>query len=293
MRKIAVNSSNSVRASIGLLGLLLLLVGSNTQISWQNQPIDTVVLVNQQPVTESALKFARQRSGRFMIDVPVQDRDKQLLQRLIDDELILQRAEELGILQADPGIRKLLARSAIDTVVRESQALLIKEPELIAFYNDHQAVFQQPQRITLQAAQFDDLEMANISRNAVLLGDSLKKTVSLGGGKILPIPVSPLPKHMLIRYLGISLTDLALGLSATQISQPIVQGDNIYLLQVIENQPATLMPFEQVRETVMTELISRQRRDSLTTTLEELKQTASIQFNLSLLEQLASTDKLP
>ena len=291
MRKIAVNSSNSVRASIGLLGLLLLLVGSNTQINWQNQPIDTVVLVNQQPVTESALKFARQRSGRFMIDVPVQDRDKQLLQRLIDDELILQRAEELGILQADPGIRKLLARSAIDTVVRESQALLIKEPELIAFYNDHQAVFQQPQRITLQAAQFDDLGMANISRNAVLLGDSLKKTVSLGGGKILPIPVSPLPKHMLIRYLGISLTDLALGLSATQISQPIVQGDNIYLLQVIENQPATLMPFEQVRETVMTELISRQRRDSLTTTLEELKQTASIQFNLSLLGQLASTDK--
>ena len=291
MRKIAVNSSNSVRASIGLLGLLLLLVGSNTQINWQNQPIDTVVLVNQQPVTESALKFARQRSGRFMVDVPVQDRDKQLLQRLIDDELILQRAEELGILQADPGIRKLLARSAIDTVVRESQALLIKEPELIAFYNDHQAVFQQPQRITLQAAQFDDLEMANISRNAVLLGDSLKKTVSLRGGKILPIPVSPLPKHMLIRYLGISLTDLALGLSATQISQPIVQGDNIYLLQVIENQPATLMPFEQVRETVMTELISRQRRDSLTTTLEELKQTASIQFNLSLLGQLASTDK--
>ena len=291
MRKIPVNSSNSVRASIGLLGLLLLLVGSNTQISWQNQPIDTVVLVNQQPVTESALKFARQRSGRFMVDVPVQDRDKQLLQRLIDDELILQRAEELGILQADPGIRKLLARSAIDTVVRESQAVLIKEPELIAFYNDHQAVFQQPQRITLQAAQFDDVGMANISRNAVLLGDSLKKTVSLGGGKILPIPASPLPKHMLIRYLGISLTDLALGLSATQISQPIVQGDNIYLLQVIENQPATLMPFEQVRETVMTELVSRQRRDSLTTTLEELKQTASIQFNLSLLGQLASTDK--
>ena len=291
MRKIAVNSSNSVRASIGLLGLLLLLVGSNTQINWRNQPIDTVVLVNQQPVTESALKFARQRSGRFMIDVPVQDRDKQLLQRLIDDELILQRAEELGILRADPGIRKLLARSAINTIVRESQALLIKEPQLIVFYNNHQAVFQKPQRITLQAAQFDDLEMANISRNAVLLGDSLKKTVSLVGGKILPIPVSPLPKHMLIRYLGISLTDLALGLSATQISQPIVQGDNIYLLQVIENQPATLMPFEQVRETVMTELISRQRRDSLTTTLEELKQTTSIQLNLSLLGQLASTDK--
>ena len=291
MRKIVANSSNSVRAFIGLLGLLLLLAGSNTHINWQHQPIDTIVLVNQQPVTESALQIARLRSGRFMVHIPVQDRDRQLLQRLIDDELILQRAEELGILQADPGIRKLLARSAIDNVVRESQALPIKEPELIAFYDDHQAVFQQPQRIMLQAAQFDDLEMANISRNAFLLGDSLKKTVSHGGGEMLPIPLSPLPKHMLIRYLGISLTDLALGISATHISKPIVQGDNIYLLQVIENQPATLMPFEQVRDTVMTELISRQRRDSLTTTLKKLKQNASIQFNLSLLEQLASTDK--
>ena len=291
MRKMGVNISNTVRASIGLLGLLLLLAGSNTQINWQHQPIDTIVLVNQQPVTESALQVARQRAGRFMVQIPVQDRDRQLLQRLIDDELILQRAEELGILQADPGIRKLLARSAIDTVVRESQALPIKEPELIAFYDDHLAVFQQPQRIMLQAAQFDDLEMANISRNAFLLGDSLKKTVSHGGGEMLPIPLSPLPKHMLIRYLGISLTDLALGISATHISKPIVQGDNIYLLQVIENQPATLMPFKQVRQTVMTELSSRQRRDSLTTTLEKLKQNASIQFNLSLLEQLASTDK--
>ena len=178
MRKIAVNSSNSVRASIGLLGLLLLLVGSNTQIKWQNQPIDTVVLVNQQPVTESALKFARQRSGRFMVDVPFQDRDKQLLQRLIDDELILQRAEELGILQADPGIRKLLARSAIDTVVRESQAVLIKEPELIAFYNEHQAIFQQPQRITLQAAQFDDVEIQNTYQDWKNRGKDLDAFIS-------------------------------------------------------------------------------------------------------------------
>ena len=90
-----------------------------------------------------------------MADISSQDRDQQLLKRLIDDELILQRAEELGILQADPGIRKLLARSAIDAIVRESQAVPVTESELIAFYNGHRAVFQQPQRITLQAAQFD------------------------------------------------------------------------------------------------------------------------------------------
>lgn len=291
MNKIAVNSNNIARASIGLFGLLLLLAGSNTQINWLHQPADTIVLVNQQPVTETALRVARQRSGMLTADISAQGRDQQLLQRLIDDELILQRAEELGILQADPGIRKLLARSAIETVVRQSQALPVTESELVAFYDNHQAVFQQPQRITLQSAQFDDVETANTTRNAVIAGQSLKKAASITGAEMLPIPLSPLPKHALIRYLGASLTDLALTLSTMEVSQPIIRGDSVYLLQVFENQPTTLMPLEQVRETAMTELKIRQRRDSLATTLAELKQQASIQFNLALLEQLASTDQ--
>ena len=291
MNKIAVNSNNIARASIGLFGLLLLLAGSNTQINWLHQPADTIVLVNQQPVTETALRVARQRSGMLTADISTQGRDQQLLQRLIDDELILQRAEELGILQADPGIRKLLARSAIETVVSKSQALPVTESELVAFYDNHQAVFQQPQRITLQSAQFDDVETANTTRNAVIAGQSLKKAASIAGAQILPIPLSPLPKHSLIRYLGASLTDLALTLSTMEVSQPIIRGDSVYLLQVFENQPTTLMPLEQVRETAMTELKIRQRRDSLATTLAELKQQASIQFNLALLEQLASTDQ--
>tara|TARA_B110001450_G_scaffold210778_1_gene202128 strand:- start:598 stop:1473 length:876 start_codon:yes stop_codon:yes gene_type:complete len=291
MNKIAVNSNNIARASIGLFGLLLLLAGSNTQINWLHQPADTIVLVNQQPVTETALRIARQRSGMLTADISAQGRDQQLLQRLIDDELILQRAEELGILQADPGIRKLLARSAIETVVSKSQALPVTESELVAFYDNHQAVFQQPQRITLQSAQFDDVETANTTRKAVLLGQSLKKAASSTGAEMLPIPLSPLPKHALIRYLGASLTDLALTLSTMEVSQPIIRGDSVYLLQVFENQPTTLMPLEQVRETAMTELKIRQRRDSLATTLAELKQQASIQFNLALLEQLASTDQ--
>ena len=291
MNKIAVNSNNIARASIGLFGLLLLLAGSNTQINWLHQPADTIVLVNQQPVTETALRVARQRSGMLTADISAQGRDQQLLHRLIDDELILQRAEELGILQADPGIRKLLARSAIETVVSKSQALPVTESELVAFYDNHQAVFQQPQRITLQSAQFDDVETANTTRKAVLLGQSLKKAASSTGAEMLPIPLSPLPKHALIRYLGASLTDLALTLSTMEVSQPIIRGDSVYLLQVFENQPTTLMPLEQVRETAMTELKIRQRRDSLATTLAELKQQASIQFNLALLEQLASTDQ--
>ena len=291
MNKIAVNSNNIARASIGLFGLLLLLAGSNTQINWLHQPADTIVLVNQQPVTETALRVARQRSGMLTADISTQGRDQQLLQRLIDDELILQRAEELGILQADPGIRKLLARSAIETVVSKSQALPVTESELVAFYDNHQAVFQQPQRITIQSAQFDDFETANTTRKAVLLGQSLKKAASSTGAEMLPIPLSPLPKHALIRYLGASLTDLALTLSTMEVSQPIIRGDSVYLLQVFENQLTTLMPLEQVRETAMTELKIRQRRDSLATTLAELKQQASIQFNLALLEQLASTDQ--
>ena len=52
------------------------------------------------------------------------------LQRLIHDELILQRAKSISVLEADLGIRKLLARSVINAI---SQSLPITESQLKDF----------------------------------------------------------------------------------------------------------------------------------------------------------------
>ena len=286
MTQTANNSNPIFRGIFAIAGLILVLVGSNTQIEHRNYPAHTLVLVNQKPITKATLTVARQRSTVLTNDT--QQQDPLLIQRLIDDELILQRAESLGVLEADPGIRKLLARSAINKINTESQSLPISESQLRDFYDNHQAVFQTPARFAVQAARFLTAEEAMTARRQILAGSRLSETVSSADGAVLmEMPRSLLPTHMLRRYLGTGLTDAILQLDQERLSQPIAQDGGLYLLHLLKQQPSQVIPFQQAQSDVIIEFRSRQRQSALLEALVLYKERADIRLNSSLLEQLA------
>jgi len=257
MTQTANNSNPIFRGIFAIAGLILVLVGSNTQIEHRNYPAHTLVLVNQKPITKATLTVARQRSTVLTNDT--QQQDPLLIQRLIDDELILQRAESLGVLEADPGIRKLLARSTINKINTESQSLPISESQLRDFYDNHQAVFQTPARFAVQAARFLTAEEAMTARRQILAGSRLSETVSSADGAVLmEMPRSLLPTHMLRRYLGTGLTDAILQLDQERLSQPIAQDGGLYLLHLLKQQPSQVIPFQQAQPDIIIECRSRQ-----------------------------------
>ncbi|MDB9978077.1 peptidylprolyl isomerase [Porticoccaceae bacterium] len=286
MTQTANNSNPIFRGIFAIAGLILVLVGSNTQIEHRNYPAHTLVLVNQKPITKATLTVARQRSTVLTNDT--QQQDPLLIQRLIDDELILQRAESLGVLEADPGIRKLLARSTINKINTESQSLPISESQLRDFYDNHQAVFQTPARFAVQAARFLTAEEAMTARRQILAGSRLSETVSSADGAVLmKMPRSLLPTHMLRRYLGTGLTDVILQLDQDRLSQPIAQDGGLYLLHLLKQQPSQVIPFQQAQSDIIIEFRSRQRQSALLEALVLYKERADIRLNSSLLEQLA------
>jgi hypothetical protein len=269
--------------------LILVLVGSNTQIEHRNYPAHTLVLVNQKPITKATLTVARQRSSALTNDI--QQQDPLLIQRLIDDELILQRAESLGVLEADPGIRKILARSTINKINTESQSLVISESQLRDFYDNHQAVFQTPARFAVQAARFLTAEEAMTARSQILAGSRLSETVSSADGAVLmKMPRSLLPTHMLRRYLGTGLTDAILQLDQERLSPPIAQDGGLYLLHLLKQQPSQVIPFQQAQSDIITEFRSRHRQRALSEALALYEERADIRLNSSLLEQLARNE---
>jgi parvulin-like peptidyl-prolyl isomerase len=286
MTQTANNSNPIFRGIFAIAGLILVLVGSNTQIEHRNYPAHTLVLVNQKPITKATLTVARQRSTVLTNDT--QQQDPLLIQRLIDDELILQRAESLGVLEADPGIRKLLARSTINKINTESQSLPISESQLRDFYDNHQAVFQTPARFAVQAARFLTAEEAMTARRQILAGSRLSETVSSADGAVLmKMPRSLLPTHMLRRYLGTGLTDVILQLDQDRLSPPIAQDGGLYLLHLLKQQPSQVIPFQQAQPDIIIEFRSRQRQRALSEALALYKERADIRLNSSLLEQLA------
>lgn len=290
MTQTANNTNPIFRGIFAIAGLLLVLVGSNTQIQHLDYSAHTLVLVNQKPITKATLTVARQRSNA-LTNTLQQQQGPLLMQRLIDDELILQRAESLGVLEADPGIRKILARSAINKINTESESLPISKSQLRDFYDDHQAVFERPARFAIQAVRFLTTEDALAARRLILAGSRLSETVSFADGAVLiEMPRSLLPTHMLRRYLGTGLTDAILQLDQDRLSQPIAQDGGLYLIHLLKIKASQAIPFQQAQSDIIIEFRSRQRQRALLEALALYKERADIRLNSSLLEQLARNE---
>jgi len=285
-------SKSVMRLVLALIGLILIVVGSNTHFHLTNYPPDTLVIVNGYPMTQSTLRNTEKRIQPNSSDPMNPDDRELLLQRLIDDELMLQHAEDLDILTTDPGIRKLLVRSSIESIVKDSRSIPISDEQLRTFYEDHKSIFQRPSRIHLKVASFLKPEVAKDT------GEIIKKEVPFElavaetkTGKLIDIPSSLLPEHVLRRYLGSELTEVALSLSENQISSTVTLGEFTYLIYVMAREPEQQLSFDDSRLQVTSEYRSRHRQNALTNALTHLRKHSDIRVDQSFLHQLAQGSK--
>ena len=251
---------------MALAGLAIALLSSGLNIPSFSENYDTLVSINQQPITLQQLNFASQRLTGTPADTLTPKQKNTIVTLLIDEELLLQRAELLGIAGTDPGVRKALARAAINQAVADALTQPIDAKQLEAFYRAHKALFVQPLRITLQAYRYPSLKEAQLTLAAAV---PFQNRASL-------LPLSPMPLHMLRRYLGSALTDSALLLRAGQTSAPIMRPEAVYLLRMIAVQAEKILPLSEVQLQVEAEYRRRGRDTALDTILRELRQQAQI-----------------
>lgn len=258
--------ANTFRGLMALAGLAIALLSSDLNIPLFSENYDTLVSINQQPITLQQLNFASQRLTGTPADTLTPKQKNTIVTLLIDEELLLQRAELLGIAGTDPGVRKALARAVINQAVANVLTQPISPEQLEAFYRDHQTLFVQPLRMTLQAYRYTSLKEAQLALAAVA---PFQNRASL-------LPLSPMPLHMLRRYLGSALTDSALLLRAGQTSVPIIRPEAVYLLRMIAVQAEKILPLSEVQLQVEAEYRRRGRDTALDTILVELRQQAQI-----------------
>jgi len=258
--------TNTFRGLMALAGLAIALLSSGLNITSFSENHDTLVSINQQPITLQQLNFASQRLTGAPADTLTPEQKNTIITLLVDEELLLQRAELLGISGADSGVRKSLVRAVIKQAVANVLIQPIDAEQLEAFYRAHKALFVQPLRITLQAYRYTSLKEAQLALAAAL---PFQDRASL-------LPVSPMPLHMLRRYLGGTLTDSALALTAGQTSAPMIRPDGVYLLRMLAVQAEKILPLSEAQLQVEAEYRRRGRDTALDTMLRELRQQAQI-----------------
>jgi hypothetical protein len=165
---------------------------------------------------------------------PLTDDDqRRILDRLIDEELLVQHGIALGLAERDARLRSTMV-SEVMLAATNAAATLPDDAGLRAYYDSHREYFAPAGRLRVQAWRLDSA------------GNRLEFQPA--------IPDALLPPAKLAAYVGPALAQRAAQLAPGQVSAPLETAGGRVVLQVSEKQPADAPPFELVRDEVRAQM---------------------------------------
>ncbi len=174
-----------------------------------------------------------------------------VLERLIEEELLVQRGVELELMERDRRVRADLSAAVIDLLVaRGEQQAEPSDTELREFYDDNLHRFVSPplQQVEQRCVYGGDME-----ERAAQLGTRWAAGQDLGDRAeppAAPLPAGWLPLAKLRQYLGDRAVRATVELPVGEVSEPLPVDGGLCLLRVIARRPGHARPFEEVRDQV-------------------------------------------
>jgi len=174
-----------------------------------SDPVEIAARVNGVPIPAAAARALQQgiEEERREAGPPGAALETAVLDGLIDEELLFQRAEAIGITRADHMVRKRAIAALVDAVVREAEAGELTESDLEHCFAAHRARFAAPERVRVAVRP----EPATA-----------------------PLPDVPLGRRELAERVGPSVADAAFALAVGATSDPIEGPGGPYVITVLE-----------------------------------------------------------
>lgn len=215
------------------------------------------------------------------------DGDRQFaLQRIIEEELLVQRGVELGFPEIAPGIRKALAAAVIAQVVAEAEALAPSSEQLLELYGSDANFFMRAERWqvrwmrTNETDSATDKEQAQSVRNKLVIACRTKEIAqSMNIGVVSELPNQLLPLAKLMDYMGPTLARQATQLQPGECSGPIFINGAYHVLYLAAYQPRRLPEISDIRDVVEAEYIRRAGEKAMLDYLKWLRDRAEISID--------------
>ena len=166
-----------------------------------------------------------------------------VLDRLVEEELLVQEALALGLAERDRRVRADLAAAAIDLLVERATQDVPDDATLRRFYEEESGYFRAAVRVRVRHAYFPTADEAARGRLALASGRAATGDA--------PPPV-PLPQGL------VSLRDLTAALGPTaarevaslepgEASRVIEAGGGYHVVTVLDRREGRRLPFERAR----------------------------------------------
>ena len=229
-----------------LAGLLAAGFGILRQADSGNElPANALARVNEQIITHDNYDRALARLGANSTS---DDAGAWVLQRLIDDELLVQRGLELGMAQSDSAVRNAIIDSLIASVTAEADAASPGDEELQQYLSENSDRFSFVTNVSVAAWRTNDEAVAQsfVER----LRDDGSVTTSSTIGPIPDLPPGLLPVELLRDYLGPGIAaaaaDMPVGSSAV-----FARRGRWLVVQVLEKKSAVVTDLGTIRNRVL------------------------------------------
>jgi hypothetical protein len=211
---------------------------------------------------------------------------RRVLDRLVDEELLVQRGLALGLARHDRQVRAHLTQAVIAGVVAEARALAPTDAELLAFLEAHRGLFTQPGRLRVRqvfcrapgpAEDAATLARAGEAARRLRAGEAPAQVESMmGDPPPVPLPDALLAPAKLEQYLGPTALAAALGLATGAISDPVRSASGYHVLQLVERHADASPPLAEIRAQVVAEYRRRAGERALRAYLGELRARADV-----------------
>lgn len=269
-----------------ILGLLFILLGTFNSQREENLTDDIVALVDNHPILRSDLDLALEALSMNKENPLTDEQIRLVRERLIDEQLLLQRGIDLNLHQTSNPIRKLIVNSMIDSILSENNDFLLEDSDLESFYNDNISFFLPAKQLRLKRifiqfrSQEEDEEKLDAIRSRLIGGEDFDVVSNEEGDNYLPeIPDTFLPERKLKDYMDPVLVKNAFNLKDGQITSEIETKEGYNFLYLVESEKGEPLPFIDMKSKVKGEYIRRKDEEALLNYLTWLRKKYNIIYN--------------
>ncbi len=218
---------------------------------------------------------------------PIGPEDRRhVLERMLDEELLVQRGLELGLARHDRRVRGDIVSAVIELVVSQADGEAPTDGEVRAFYEQNRDYFAHTERLLVQQVfvraapqRSEDEARARADQAARRLrgGESFESVFrSLGDPEVAPVPRDLLPVTKLREYLGPTAARAAQGLDVGATSDPQRSASGYHVLVLLDRSPGFAPPLSDVQAEVRVELRRRASERALRAYLDDLRERADV-----------------
>ena len=266
-----------------VLGLALILFGVQTRSATMPTPIpDSVaVMVNGSPISKVALNQMVEKDRASPSPL---GSEEAILHAMVDEELLIARALELGLLRRTPQVRQHLLSAMGEYIDASTRLSPPQDAELRAYFNQHITRFSgfisyRVRCVFIRGNTEAAKENISKAQEDLAAGRSFEEIEKLyGSTPSMRLPHSALPPAALRMYLGPTAAKIAEDLDPGTWSAPIRVAGGTRIVKLVEIIEPPAPVFEENREKIVDLYSLSRRHEAMKEYLSDLRRQATIRM---------------